>query len=315
MASQGVSTTILSLTAPGCTILKGNQSAKLARAVNEDVASIRDASPDRFGFFAALPTLTDNLPATISEVTYALDHLNADGVTLYTRYGPTNKYLGHPDFAPLWEELNRRKAVVFIHPTHTVDTNLVNSKLPQPIIDYPHETARTAVDLIMSGSIRRFSQVKIVLSHAGGTLPYLATRAGHLLNDYGLSQKSANDFLEDARSFYYDLALSSNEHTLGLLLSFAQEENILFGTDFPYAPTKTIETHTHNLEEFELGKERSYRIARGNALKLFPRLVDAEFDSAGGAGGLEEAKGTGVGREGVKGASGIGGFISRLLGW
>lgn len=272
MSSQRISTAILSLTAPGCTLLKGAASAELARAVNQQAADIRDASPREFGFFAALPTLADNLPAALEEMEYAMDELDADGITLYTRYGTSNHYLGHPSFIPLWEELDRRGCVVFVHPTHTVDTNLVNAKLPQPIIDYPHETGRTATDLIMSGVMRRFTRVKIILSHAGGTLPYLATRAATLLYDYKLTDKSIEEFLEDARRFFYDTALSSNEHTLGLLLGFARKENILFGSDFPYAPTKTVETHTAMLEDYGLDEESLQRIARENALALIPRL-------------------------------------------
>ncbi|KAI4246652.1 MAG: hypothetical protein LQ352_006349 [Teloschistes flavicans] len=273
MTSQRVDTTILSLTAPGCTILNGAASAQLARSVNEYAASIRDSHPNQFGFFAALPTIADNIFAAREEVAYALDILKADGVTLYTRYGTTNNYLGHASFAPLWEELDRRGCVVFVHPTHTVDTTLVNPKLPQPIIDYPHETGRTAIDLITSGCMRRYPHVRVILSHAGGTLPYLATRAATLLYDYKLSDKTTEEFLEDARRFYYDTALSTNEHTLRLLLGFAEAEHILFGTDFPYAPTKTIQTHTDMLERYELDLESRQRIYRENALKLWPRFT------------------------------------------
>ncbi|KAL8636509.1 MAG: hypothetical protein Q9228_006101 [Teloschistes exilis] len=273
MIAQGVDITILSLTAPGCTILKGAASARLARAVNDCAAAIRDSSPDQFGFFAALPTLADNVPAAIGELAYAMDTLKADGVTLYTRYGATNNYLGHPSFAPLWEELDRRSCVVFVHPTHTVDTSLVNPKLPQPIIDYPHETGRTATDLITSGCMRRYPHVRVILSHAGGTLPYLAVRAATLLHDYKLSDKPTKEFLEDARKFYYDTALSTNEHTLRLLLGFAEVDHILFGTDFPYAPIKTIETHTDMLERYKLDLGSRQRIYRENALRLLPRFT------------------------------------------
>ena len=276
MSSQGISTAILSLTAPGCTILKGVASAQLARAVNEHAAVIRDSSPSEFGFFAALPTLADNLHAALEEVAYALDELKADGVTLYTRYGTSNNYLGHSSFVPLWEELDRRRCVVFIHPTHTVDTNLVNPKLPQPIIDYPHETGRTATDLIMSGVMRRFTHCKVILSHAGGTLPYLATRAATLLYDYKLSDKNTEEFLEDARRFYYDTALSTNKQSLTLLMDFAPKDHVLFGSDFPYAPTKTIETHTRMLDIFEMDEETKQEIARKNAVALIPRLSNAK---------------------------------------
>lgn len=240
--------------------MQGVSAARLARQVNEYAAAIRDEDPSHFGFFASLPPLLDDIDAALEEISYALDQLGADGVTLYTRYGHDNHYLGHPDFRRIWDELDARKAVVFIHPTHLVDTNLVNSSLPQPMIDYPHETTRTAVDLVVSNTVRTHTGCKIILSHAGGTLPYLATRAAYMLPDAGLSDKPAEEFLEDVRRFYYDLALSSNEYTLGLLLKFAKPTNILFGSDFPYAPLATIRTHTANLENYSASQEQVLRI-------------------------------------------------------
>lgn len=133
MSPQGIGMAILYLTAPGCTILEGTASAQLAQAVNQHADSIRDSSPSKFGFFAALPNLADNLTAALGEVVYALDEPHADGITLYTRYGVPNNYFGHPSFLPLWEELDRRGCVIFIHPTHTVDTKLVNPKLHKPL--------------------------------------------------------------------------------------------------------------------------------------------------------------------------------------
>ena len=272
MTELGISTSILSLTAPGCTLLSGPRAVDLARRVNESAASIRDSDPSSFGFFAALPPILEDIPATLDEIAYALDVLKADGITLYTRYGCGHTYLGHPDIRPIWEDLNKRSAVVFIHATHTVDTNLVNPHLSQPIIDYPHETTRTAVDLIMSKTVHEHPKCKIILSHAGGTLPYLATRAAVMLPDYGLSDQSPEDFLQDAKSLYYDLALSGNDYTIGLLTKFAKAEHILFGSDFPYAPTPTIRTHTNNLDLYELTEEQRWQMSRGNALNLFPRL-------------------------------------------
>lgn len=152
-ASLGTGTTILSMTAPGTRIEKDpHAQAQLARAANSYAAQIRNGDPSHYGFFASLPDLL-NTELSLKEIEYGLDTLSADGVILFTRYGDDNHYLGHPDFRPIWKELNRRKAVVFIHPTHAVDTNLVNRHLPSPMFDYPHETGRTAMDLILSDTL------------------------------------------------------------------------------------------------------------------------------------------------------------------
>lgn len=272
MKAHNTRTAILSVTAPGSTICRGKEASELCRKINLYAADLCKKKPYDFGFFAALPPLVDNLDAVLEEAAYALDVLKADGVTLYTRYGHGNHYLGYPNFRPLWDELDKRGAIVFVHPTHLVDTNLISPALPQPMIDYPHETTRTAVDLIISNTVKDHPNVKIILSHAGGTLPYLATRAAHLTADTGLSQKDPAEFLDEARSFYFDLALSGNPWTLKFILEFAKPGHVLYGSDFPYAPTKTISTHIKMLGKYKMDGSTAYSIARGAALELFPRF-------------------------------------------
>lgn len=104
----------------------------------------------------------EDLDRAISELSYALDVLHADGVTLFTRYGNENYYLGHPNFIPLWTELNKRQAAVFVHPTTGIDIGLINPLLPAPMIEYPHETTRCAVDLVVSKRVRENPDWKIV---------------------------------------------------------------------------------------------------------------------------------------------------------
>ncbi|KAJ5159285.1 uncharacterized protein N7500_008936 [Penicillium coprophilum] len=282
MASHATRTAILSLTAPGTSIFYNSPvaSANLAREVNIYGFQLQQENPSRFGFFASLPHLTpETIPSAMEEISYALDVLQADGITLYTRYSGTG-YLGHAAFAPLWEELNRRKAVVFIHPTNTasdrqIKSDMVNSKLPQPIIGYPHETCRAAVDLITSGTISKSPDVKIILSHGGGTLPILATRAANLLYDAGLTDITPEIFLEQARGFYFDLALSGNPRNLELLVGktgFAKAGHVLYGSDFPYAPVETINKYVEMIEGCLLPEEEKEEIARGAAVELFPRF-------------------------------------------
>jgi len=235
MKRMGIQTAILSVTAPGaCIIPEEGAQAAFARQLNEYAAKIRDNSPSKFRFFANLPDIR-NTSAAIAEIRYAMDELHADGVVLFTRYGPENIYLGHPKIEPIWQELNKRRAVVFVHPTHLVDTNKVNPRMPQPMIDYPHETTRSAMDMIMSRTLQKFPDVKVILSHAGGTLPYLISRIATPL------QKAPNfaarwsigvtheEVVESFRSFYYDTALSSSKEVLRTLLSSVPEDHILFG--------------------------------------------------------------------------------------
>lgn len=271
--SVGNKTVILSITAPGACIEKDSSAAaQLARKCNEYSAAIRDQEPDAYGFFASLPSLLDT-DETVKELAYALDELKADGVTLFTRYGSDNHYLGHADFARIWAELNRRKAVVFVHPTHAVDTNLVDPALPGPMFDYPHETGRAAMDLIVTDTLRSTPDCKIILSHAGGTLPYLIYRVAEALPLTPMTiGKSTEEILEEARRFYFDTAISSNPVTLKALFAFAKPGHVLFGTDFPNAPVKAIEYFTESLEKYELEPAEREELYSGSALGLFPRL-------------------------------------------
>jgi predicted TIM-barrel fold metal-dependent hydrolase len=218
-----------------------------------------------------MPTLT-NTSAALAEIAYAFDELKADGVTLFTRYGEGHTYLGHADLVPIWKALNDRQAVVFIHPTHAVDTTLVAPNLPQPITDYPHETTRAAVHLIASNTLKEHaSKCKIILSHAGGTLPYIANRVT-ALPDVGMLNKTREEILAEISSFYFDLAISSSQETIQLLLHYTTPDHLLYGSDYPYAPPKLVTRFAEMLDNADLGEEVQRSINSENALKLFPRL-------------------------------------------
>ena len=272
----GVNTAILSPTAPGPEIKENFvEGAELARRMNDFCARIRNEDSSHYGFFATVPSPLD-VESCIAEIDRAFDTLHADGVVLLTRYGKGNHYLGHPEFQWVWKELNRRKAVVFIHPTHAVDTEAVDAQLPQPMLDYPHETGRTAVDLILSNTLSEAARdCKIILSHGGGTLPMLIARVEGLLPFSGLGEKSMQQIREEAGWFYFDTALSSSDEQLAALIKVAKKGHILFGSDHPNAPVESIEHFTNTLQESKILDEAALEdIHYRAALDLFPRLAE-----------------------------------------
>ena len=270
----GVSTSILSLSAPGPDIDPTIEGAgALAREYNEWAATVVNAEPSRFGSFAALPSLCDT-EGCLTEMTYAFDKLQADGVCIFTSYD--GKYLGDASFEPIWRELNRRSAVVFIHPGVPQVYKQVCQELFPAVFDFPHETGRTAAHMIVTGTKRRFPNARIILSHGGGTLPLLSERlaqtSAHLFKDRQgpNAPKTAEEYVEHAKSFYFDLALSGTHNVLDLLSKWAPRDRVLYGSDFPYC-TVEAEYNKNALESYALLEQREAYFS-GNALDLFPRF-------------------------------------------
>ncbi|PSN66432.1 amidohydrolase 2 [Corynespora cassiicola Philippines] len=271
MNRNQIDASILSLSAPGVGFIEPvDEAVRFCRWINEYAAKIVAAYPGRFGFFATLPPL-EQTASCLEELRFSFDILKADGVVLLSSYD--EKYLGHESFRPIWKELDRRNAVVFVHPTvaRNVDVS-ADPMFPKPIVDFPHETTRTAVHLITSRIVQDFPHCKIILSHGGGTLPYVATRVAHLTADLGLTDKSAADFLRDAKHFYYDLALTGYETALNLLKDFAETDHILYGSDFPFGREQTVIPQIANILATPMSEEQRLSISFGAARKLFPRF-------------------------------------------
>lgn len=271
---------MLSISAPGVPITgTGEEGRRLARELNiylGDLSSATDGPfAHKFGFFGALPDFQD-VEGTISEIDFLFTEQKlCSGVSIFTNYG--GKLPGHPSFAPVWAALQRHKALVHMHPT-TVDVapRFIGGFLPQPIVDFPQDTTRAAVDLVVTGTVRACPDVDVVLSHAGGTLPYIAARALGSLDIPPIAARAgvtAEQAAEDMARFYYDIALSPSPAQLGGLLDFVQDKShILYGSDFPYAPMPSMMRvqgiYKDFVESSPNGKVLKPEALRGNALSL-----------------------------------------------
>lgn len=269
MDLMNINTAILSLSAPGVDFFSQKEGRDCARQVNEYSAEIVNKNPERFGFFATVPCLTD-VEGALAEIKYAYDHLKPDGVILMTTY--KDRYLGEEDFKPIWEELNRRKAVVFIHPTYLTTIAPTSKFMPQPEVDFPYQTTKTATHLVVTNRVKENPDVKIILSHAGGFLPYSADRFAVISFALGCG-KTMRGIHKDFKKFYYDTALSSGTPALKALLEYADPDRILFGSDFPHAKLAGSEYFTQQLDRFPFESGQLKKIHHQNALSLFPRLT------------------------------------------
>jgi predicted TIM-barrel fold metal-dependent hydrolase len=286
MDRLGIDTAILSLTgSPGGDGV-GVANREVARLLNTMAHQAAADHPGRFGFFANLPIPTDT-EAALEELAFALDVLGAVGVNLTSSYGKGHeaRYVGHDDFDPIWDELDRRGAVVFIHGDQTPGSNRPPSRLvPIPVGEVPNETYKAAADIVTRGKKRRYANVRIVLSHSGGSTPFLASRAAVLAHHQG-SELSPEEMIEDFRSFYYETALSGFETNLVALENLVEPDHIMFGTDFPAVDLATAAWYTHNVDAYFAERPQQLEaVMRGNALALLPGLKPSQARAGPGPG-------------------------------
>ncbi|QKV73798.1 amidohydrolase family protein [Amycolatopsis sp. Hca4] len=266
MDEAGIATGVLSISAPGVHFGDDAAARDLAREVNDFQAELVKDAPDRFGHFAVLPL--PDFDGAVAEAVRALDELHADGVVLLSN--ARGRYLGDPAYEPLWTELAARRAVVFVHPAEPPIARL--DGLPSPLLDFPFDTTRTALDLVAHGVFDRHPQLRIILSHAGGFLPFAAHRfTGAAMFNPGTTP---DGILAGLRKFYFDTALSAAATSLPSLFAFAEPGHVLYGSDFPFAPKEWRGEFDRYLTTYDgPGAERFPDVDRGAAEALFPRLA------------------------------------------
>ena len=234
--------------------------------MNDFGADLREKAGGRLGYFATLPM--PDPQATVEAIGQAYDHYHADGVIILSSYH--GQYMGDEAFAPVWDELERRQAVVFMHPGVPELKPLPG--VPQPTVDFPMDTTRSALSMVVAGIPKRCPSVKVILSHAGGFLPYAARRFALLLHDYTMKDVEQDEIMKALKYFYLDTALSAPD-ALPSLLAFADPSHIVFGSDNPYISSDAQALFTHELDAFDgYPPGRLEAINRKNAEALFPRL-------------------------------------------
>jgi len=270
MDAHHIATAVVSISTPGvqlpATLGHDEIACAKARELNEFTARLAQDHPGRFGFFATLPL--PDVDGALEEVAYAFDTLHASGVILLANVH--GQYLGAPEDEPLFAELDRRHAVVFVHPAELPSGRV--DGIPPFAADFLLDTTRAAFRLVRNGIVRRYRSLRIILSHAGGFVPYASHRLAAALSVE--TQRSPVEILDDFATFYFDTALSGSPAALPSLLAFAKPGHILFGSDWPYAPPIAVSYFTGQLDAYAaLPADGHAAIDRGNAERLFPAFV------------------------------------------
>ena len=270
MDEAEIDVAVLSISTPGIQLSNRTAARELANKCNELAASLISKYPKRFGAFASVPM--SDIDDAIDEAIYALDVLKLDGIVLFTN--SNGFYLGHWTVRPLFEELQKRKAVVYVHPNASPDPVAHNLGLTDNLIDFPIDTTRAIAQLHYGGTFSATPDVRYIFSHAGGAIPYLAGRLAiademKIMGDSSVTGTAAQSF----QKMYWDTALAWSDPVLHTLREIAGVDKVLFGTDFPYLRRDIAVRSKINVDaSAELSEDEKKLVLGDNALELFPRF-------------------------------------------
>jgi predicted TIM-barrel fold metal-dependent hydrolase len=274
MDSLGVQTAILSISSPGVHFGDDAKARDLARRVNEEGHRVRKAHPGRFGHFAALPL--PDVEGAIAEAIHAFDVLEADGVLLETN--AAGVYLGDPKLEPLYAELNRRRAVILVHPTAPACacSPRLEAAFPRPVLEFMFESTRSITDMIVAGVLKRHPDLRVIVPHAGAALPVLLDRVELMSMLYktpdGLPAPSVREAI---KTLHFDLAGALAPGQLSALLEVADPGKIHYGSDYPFTPAMGCEFLARRFEGSDrVAPDLRRAIFKTNAMALFPRLAE-----------------------------------------
>ena len=277
MDRSGTATAILSITTPGFYFAEKEEARKIVRECNEFAAKLRSEHAGRFGSFAALPATDPE--GSLREIEYALDTLKADGIGLFSNYGDI--WLGDEKLKPLHEELNRRKAVVYVHPIEGNCCRNIVKDVTDTVVEYGADTTRTIASLVFSGTTTRYPDITWIFSHAGGMMPFVIERfvAGTAVEIVpGIKTKGQGSLppakvpkgvLYELRKMYYDTAQATNPIAMGALRKVVPVSRIVYGTDYWYRSAQ--ETALGLTSNGVFTRNELEAVNRRNAMRILPR--------------------------------------------
>ena len=263
-----ISVAMLSMTQMGNILYDNTAKGRAAvRNGNDYGAKVRSDHPKRFGLFTGVPL--PDIDGVMKEIEYGFDTLKADAVAFYTNDNQ-GRWPGDAYFDPMWQELNRRSAIVYIHPLAPPCCTNLNDGVPASMNEFDFDITRCCASLLANGVLHKYANVKIIIPHSGGTMPMIAGRMkDRYPHDPKHDEYIPNGVIPELQKFYIDIAHASFPYPMAALMKFALPDHILFGTDYPF---ESIESTVNELPNLGLSAETMAAIERGNAERLFPAL-------------------------------------------
>ncbi|MFJ9173692.1 amidohydrolase family protein [Streptomyces sp. NPDC102360] len=270
MDENRISTSMLSISSPGTHFGDDAAARTLTREVNDHAAGLVRAHPSRFGHFASLPL--PDVEGSLTELAYALDELGSDGVAIETN--AHGHYLGDPRFEPLWAELDRRRAVVFVHPTSPVRPETVAVGRPRPMLEFIFDSTRAVSDLVLNGVLTRYAGVQWVFTHGGGALPLLADRMELFRTAFGGSSPDDPSVQEQVSKLWFDIAGTPFPQQVPALEKAFGAERILYGSDYCWTPDGALAHQIASIDKADQPEATTWRnLTSANAKRLIPRIA------------------------------------------
>jgi len=268
MDRLGIATSLLSVSSPGVDFSDLATARRVARQVNDDGRRVVEEHPGRFGLFGSLPLM--DVGAAVAELDHCYDDLDVDGVVLLTHTG--DRYLGDPELEPLFDELDRRRARVFVHPTSPVCWEPVSFGRTRAMVEFLFDTSRAVVNMVLNGTVARHPDIELIVPHAGATLPVLADRVAafaFVLQDLD----PATDVYRDLGRLHFDLAGFPVPRQLDAVLALTTADHLHYGSDFPFTPDAVVGMLADALDPVEGAAGPVVGGLRANTERLFPRLA------------------------------------------
>ncbi|RZL82847.1 MAG: amidohydrolase [Rhodococcus sp. (in: high G+C Gram-positive bacteria)] len=273
-----IGTSMLSVSSPGTHFGDDRAARDLSREVNEFAAELVRRHPGRFGHFANLPM--PDVDGSLREIDYALDVLGSDGVAVETN--AHGHYLGDSRFEPVWAELDRRNAVVFVHhPTSPPCHEAVSLDRPRPMLEFLFDSARTVSDLVFAGVLVRHPNIEWVFTHGGGALPLVADRMElfrGLLSDHSTGTPPVPDQL---RRLWFDMAGNPFPHQIPALTAATGTDRLLYGSDYCWTPAAATARQIASLDTAEQPGDDTWRsVTTRNAHRLFAQTASNRWKNS-----------------------------------
>jgi predicted TIM-barrel fold metal-dependent hydrolase len=269
---MGIAATVSSISSPGTFFGDVAFAKRISRDCNEYSAKIVAEHRSRLGVTAVLPL--PDVEAALKELEYALDVLKLDGVSLLTHIG--KHYMGQPVFNEFYAELNRRQAVVFLHPVRPPMDGIPEYGFPDGVVELTNDTTRAIANLLYQGVFERFPDIRFIVSHAGGTVPMIIYRLRNMRLLPGVAERIPNSVEYYLKRLYYDVAQSCVPTVLRALQDIAEPSHILFGTDYPFSKKgdAVVSDVIEGIAAYQgFDAELRRKVERDNALALFPRFA------------------------------------------